>query len=156
MKHFRAQAPATAIVMLGALTLATSSCGGGGSSNAGNGSNVTDYAPTARLSVTTPSPLMRGATVTLSGATSTDPESQPLSYTWSLLQKPVGSAATISPDGGDPAMAQFLADVDGTYAIRLEVTDAASLSGTADLDVTVDKALWGAATWGTHYFDTAP
>lgn len=67
-----------------------------------------------------------GATVTLSGAASTDPEGAALNFQWTLTSKPDGSAAALS----DPAAAspQLVADVDGDYVVQLIVTDGVTQS----------------------------
>ncbi|MDR4460541.1 MAG: PKD domain-containing protein [Nitrospirales bacterium] len=62
-----------------------------------------------------------GATVQLDGSGSSDPESQPLSYQWSLVSRPVGSTATLgNPTSVTPT---FVADVVGTYVVQLIVDD---------------------------------
>jgi PKD domain len=68
-----------------------------------------------------------GTLVTLDGSGSSDPSGQlPLSYAWSFVSKPAGSAATLS----NPAIVNptFTPDALGNYVIQLVVTDAAGLS----------------------------
>ena len=62
-----------------------------------------------------------GATVHLDGSGSNDPENNPLTYTWSLVSRPAGSAAALSdPSVVNPA---FVADVAGVYVVQLIVND---------------------------------
>ena len=61
-----------------------------------------------------------GATVRLSGLTSTDPNADRLFYNWTL-NKPSGSAATLLLT--DPSQPTFVADVSGDYVASLSVSD---------------------------------
>ncbi len=66
-----------------------------------------------------------GALVQLSGAASSDPDSDPLEYHWEFLSKPPSSAAQLS-GASLPAAAvspTFVADQPGLYTIRLIVND---------------------------------
>jgi hypothetical protein len=62
-----------------------------------------------------------GQTVTLNGSGSTDPNADPLTYSWSFVSRPTGSAAALS----NPAAVQptFVADVAGAYTLQLIVND---------------------------------
>lgn len=72
-----------------------------------------------------------GASVTLDGSSSYDPdENYPLTYSWSILSKPQGSAAELS--GADSVNPSFIADLLGDYVVRLVVTDAAGWSSLPD------------------------
>ena len=62
-----------------------------------------------------------GNMVQLNGAGSTDPNSLPLTYAWSLLTTPTGSAASIT--GATNATAQFTIDLAGNYVAQLIVND---------------------------------
>jgi hypothetical protein len=65
--------------------------------------------------------VIAGSTVFLDGTGSTDPESDPLSYSWGLVSVPTGSAAILS--AADTATANFVADLEGAYIVTLEVSD---------------------------------
>lgn len=70
--------------------------------------------------------VQTGATVTLNGGASNDPEGDPLTFQWSLLSRPDGSAAAISDAAA--VTPQFVADVDGDYVVQLVVSDGLSAS----------------------------
>lgn len=61
-----------------------------------------------------------GSVVNLDGSLSSDPENDPLVYSWSL-SAPAGSAATLL--GAGTAAASFVPDVPGTYRATLSVDD---------------------------------
>lgn len=62
-----------------------------------------------------------GATVSISGSTSSDLDGDPLTFTWSLTAVPIGSIASLS----DTAVVAptFVADLPGTYMVQLVVHD---------------------------------
>lgn len=62
-----------------------------------------------------------GSSVQLDGSGSSDPDGDSLAYLWWFVSKPVGSEAVLS----DPLAVspEFNADVDGTYALELLVSD---------------------------------
>ena len=67
--------------------------------------------------------VLVGATVTLDGTGSTDPEGSPLTFRWTLTERPIGSAATMAnPLAPQP---QFVADRPGSYIAELIVGDGA-------------------------------
>jgi RHS repeat-associated protein len=65
--------------------------------------------------------LTVGATAQLTGAASTDPDGDPLTYAWSFVSGPAGSGATLS----DPTavLPTFVVDLPGTYVVQLVVSD---------------------------------
>ena len=65
--------------------------------------------------------ILLGTVVMLDGSQSFDLDGDPITFLWSLDVKPAGSAASLS----DPTveMPTFVADVQGTYVVSLEVTD---------------------------------
>ncbi len=62
-----------------------------------------------------------GDTAVLNGAGSTDPDGLPLTYHWSLVSVPAGSAATLT--GPNSVSPTFGVDKAGTYKARLIVND---------------------------------
>lgn len=76
-----------------------------------------------------------GAVVTLDGSASTDANGDALTYTWTLISRPAGSAATLT--GADTARPTFTADVEGTYELTLTVNDGKVSSTATTVTVTV-------------------
>jgi trimeric autotransporter adhesin len=64
-----------------------------------------------------------GSVVSLNGRTSSDPESAPLNFRWSLISRPGGSATLSNANSATPS---FTADVPGTYVAQLIVNDGRS------------------------------
>ena len=65
--------------------------------------------------------VQMGATVMLNGSSSTDADRSSLTYDWSFVSMPAGSAATVSnPTAAAPS---FLADKAGLYVLQLVVND---------------------------------
>ena len=76
-----------------------------------------------------------GALVQLDGSSSTDPDSLPLNYHWTLVQGPVGSAARLTGDASvNPS---FIPDRRGEYLVQLVVDNAAQTSHPDVVQVTV-------------------
>ena len=62
-----------------------------------------------------------GTMVTLDGSGSSDPENQPITYSWTLTDKPLVSRAQLAnPNSVNPG---FIVDRNGTYTARLVVSD---------------------------------
>jgi len=68
-----------------------------------------------------------GTTVHLDGSQSYDPDGDPITYEWTFASMPPGSNATLT--NANTATPSFLADVYGTYLVRLIVSDAWTQSG---------------------------
>jgi hypothetical protein len=62
-----------------------------------------------------------GEVVQLNGGGSSDPDGNNLSYSWTMVSRPAGSAATLQ--NATSATPSFTADVGGTYVLRLIVND---------------------------------
>ena len=85
--------------------------------------------------------VQMGTTVTLNGSGSTDADQNPLTYDWSFVSIPSGSAATLSnPTAAKPT---FVADKAGQYVVQLIVNDG-TVNGTPDT-VTIAAAIGNTA-----------
>jgi hypothetical protein len=82
-----------------------------------------------------------GVTVTLDGSGSSDPDGDPLAYSWTLTTVPNGSAAALN--GATTVNPTFVADLEGSYIVELVVND-----GTADsaVDSVTINAISGVPT----------
>lgn len=119
-------------------------CGGGGGgcaafgalgANCGSDSAtvVINTAPVAHAGAN--QSVLTGATVSLDGSASNDAERDSLSFVWSLTSVPAGSPAVLS--AATSAKPTFVADLPGTYALRLVVNDGQLDSSPALMLVTV-------------------
>lgn len=79
-----------------------------------------------------------GATATLNGSGSGDACNDPLTYQWTLLSKPAGSAAALS--GAATVSPTFVADVAGTYVAQLIVNNGVTPSNPATVTITAAAA----------------
>lgn len=76
-----------------------------------------------------------GDTVPFDGSGSTDPDQDPLTYTWTLSRAPAGSRATLEqPTSATP---RLLVDHKGTYDLTLVVHDGTEASTPATVTLTV-------------------
>lgn len=80
-----------------------------------------------------------GDTILLDGSGSSDPENAPLSYAWSMLSAPAGSAAVLSAN--DIVSPGFVPDVPGQYTIKLIVNDGEFDSEPALVIITIETPL---------------
>jgi hypothetical protein len=85
--------------------------------------------------------VLAGNPVQLDGSASTDPDGNPLSYRWSLVERPLGSSAVLT--GPATPRPSFFADVVGSYVFSLVVNDG-QLDSTTGL-VTVTASLGNVA-----------
>jgi len=98
----------------------------------GGANNCANNPPTANAGPD--QTVQTGDTVQLDGSGSSDPDSDPLSYSWSFVSKPAGSAAVFS----DPTIINpiFVADVAGDYILELTVDDGRGGSDTDQVTIT--------------------
>jgi RHS repeat-associated protein len=75
-----------------------------------------------------------GATVTLDGSGSTDPENYPLTYTWAILSQPSGGTASLS--SATAVKPTFIPNVAGLYVIQLIVNDGVANSAPVTVPIT--------------------
>jgi hypothetical protein len=82
--------------------------------------------------------VVAGTTVTLDASTSTAATGKNLTYAWTMITKPVGSAATL----GAPTTAKptFVADLAGSYVASVIVNDGTTASSAAAVSVTASAA----------------
>ncbi|MEF8770614.1 RHS repeat-associated core domain-containing protein [Candidatus Accumulibacter contiguus] len=79
--------------------------------------------------------VARGKRVSLDGSASRDPEGATLSHTWSLIDRPAGSAATLTD--ANRVRPTFTADVPGQYIAQLIVRDGPLASAPDTVRITV-------------------
>jgi K319-like protein len=108
-----------AVLLVVAVTFGFNGCG-----------NVNDVATSNDAPVANAGPdlgsLISGTVITLNGSASTDPNGDPLTYSWSFTSKPAGSAAVLAnPTSVSPT---FTVDLAGDYVVRLIVNDGTSNS----------------------------
>lgn len=108
------------MLLLGMTILLLSGCSGdGGGAGDPTGAACQSNCPTAEAG--REQAVLMGAPVTLDGSGSTSGTPGLITYQWTLLSKPTGSAATLA--GATTARPTFTADVAGTYAARLVVQE---------------------------------
>jgi hypothetical protein len=97
---------------------------------------VVDGVPTAKA-VASPDKTETGRVVTLDATGSSDPENDPLAYTWTVVANPTGSTVKLSdPKAPRPT---FTADMEGTYVFGLVASDGKKSSEEARVTVEATK-----------------
>ena len=130
---------------LAAALFATGCSGGGGGGGGGNGGDP----PVADAGDDGQARLYQS--YALDGSQSLDPEDKPLSFTWSILSAPDGSAATLT-SGGAAASVAFTPDTDGIYLFGLVVSDGKKISTLDTVEVTVELRI---AVFADYYGELA-
>ncbi len=108
-------------------------CGGGEGPSSATPTNTT---PVASAGIA--QNVLTSTVVTLNGSASTDADSDPLTYTWTLTSRPAGSTAALT--GAASAAPSFTADVAGVYVASLVVNDGQVSSAASTVTVTATVA----------------
>lgn len=139
----------TFVVVAVSLTACGGSGGSGGSSGGGSNNPVpTNAAPIANAGSDISQDISPSA-ITLDASSSSDPDNDTLSFSWSLVSEP--ASASISLNGATTATPSFVSMVPGDYTFEVTVTDPAGLSATATVVVTLVNQ---APTISVAAFDT--
>ena len=122
-------------VSAAALIAVLFACGGGGGGADNLTPTPTPIINTAPIANAGPDQsVLANALVTLDGSASSDANSDPLTYAWSLTAKPAGSTSTLAP--ATSVKPSFTADVAGTYVASLIVSDGKVNSSPATASIT--------------------
>ncbi len=84
------------------------------------------------------SPTPVGNTIVLDGSNTSDPDGDPLTYTWSMVEVPENSTITTNDIGdSNRDRAFFTPDIDGDYTVSLSVSDGFHPTVTEEAIITV-------------------
>lgn len=103
--------------------------------------SVANVAPVANAG--TAQNVTTGTLVTLNGSASSDANSDPLTYSWTLTSAPVGSSANLI--NATSAAPTYTADVAGTYVASLVVNDGQVSSAASTVTITATSSTITAA-----------
>lgn len=98
------------------LSLLLTACGGGG----GGTTPPANAAPVARMADVASS-LYTGDPVLLDGRTSSDADNDPLSFEWSITERPTGSTVQLGTSA--PGLSYLIPDAPGRYGVAIRVSD---------------------------------
>lgn len=104
------------------------------------GAGIVGGPPTANAGADIQS--VTGLPLTLSGAASMDPDGDPITYEWSLIEAPDTNGVTFAGNGPN---ASFIASVEGRYVVQLTVNDGFYTSDpdTVAIDLTYGTGISG-------------
>jgi predicted outer membrane repeat protein len=100
----------------------------------GDPADPADHRPTARVGGDVL--VQVGTTATVDGASSTDPDGDPLTFRWRLLAKPVGSTLASSDIVASGTSARLTPDARGRFRLGLTVTDGYTFA--SEVSVAID------------------
>ena len=132
MKHLKWMGAVALLSLLAACGGGSSGCSNAFGSLASCSSTSANAVPVAHAGGA--QSVLTGSVVTLDGSASSDANNDTLTYKWSLIAVPAGSAAALT--GGTSAKPTFTADVSGTYVASLLVNDGKADSPVATVAVT--------------------
>lgn len=94
--------------------------------------------PVARARIDADGPVRVGNRVTLDGSDSTDVDGDPLTYSWSLLSRPSGSAAALT--NASSIKPSLVIDRAGSYTVQLLVNDGSVDSDADTVELTTENS----------------
>jgi len=100
--------------------------------------SVTSGNGTPTASAGTDQTVTAGDTVMLNGSASSDPDGDPLTYSWTLSTRPAGSAASLTSTSAERP--SFTTDVAGQYEATLTVSDGVNSSSPDNVRVVANTS----------------